>query len=111
MKALIIFLVLLSAIACSREVRVSEEDLGTGVFYIDGCYRPFTGKCIVTFAQGKNIAARLNYKHGYLDGEALLLYPSGKVKQKGSFSQGEFSGTWQFWDVNGKKTGEYTYSK
>jgi antitoxin component YwqK of YwqJK toxin-antitoxin module len=110
MKGLILILIVLSA-ACSREIRVSEEDLGTGMFYLDGYYRPFTGKCIVTFAHGKNVAAKLNYRHGYLDGEAIWLYPSGKIKEKGFFSQGEFSGTWQFWDATGKKTGEYTYTR
>ncbi len=72
---------------------------------------PFTGKCMVTFAGGKNVAAELSYRHGYLDGEATLLYANGKVKQKGFFSRGELCGTWQFWDATGKKTGEYTFSR
>lgn len=108
MKGLIAIL-LLTTFACSNKVVISEAEISPDVYYMDGSYGPFTGKCSVVARKGSQVLEEFTYKEGRLHGEAKIWYNNGKMKRKGLFQNGKLSGKWEYWDQNGNMLCETTY--
>jgi len=108
MKGLIVIL-LLSAFACSHKVVITEEEIMPDIFYVDGNYGPFTGKCTVVAMYNEQVLEEFNYKNGRLHGQAKTWYKNGKIKRRGSFQDGKLSGKWEYWDENGKMLTQTNY--
>ena len=53
-------------------------DQTTGIAYVQGEQKPFTGTVEVKFDNGK-VQGLLEVKNGLLDGTGVTYYPSGKV--------------------------------
>jgi antitoxin component YwqK of YwqJK toxin-antitoxin module len=104
-----IALILLSTFACSSKVVITEEQISPDIFYMDGSYGPFTGKCSVVAHKGGLVLEEFTYKEGRLHGEAQIWYNNGKMKRRGLFQNGKLSGKWESWDQNGKFLCEKTY--
>lgn len=102
MKGLIAIL-LFTVFACSDKVVITEAEISPDLFYVDGCFGPFTGKCSVVARQGSHVLEEFTYKQGRLDGEAQIWYGNGKIKKRGSFQNGRLSGKWDYWDQNGNR--------
>ncbi|MBI3511371.1 MAG: hypothetical protein HY064_11960 [Bacteroidetes bacterium] len=56
------------------------------------------GKITLQTDSGKMVVAT---KNGVKDGNAVLYFPDGKVKQKGMFLEGKVAGAWVTYDENG----------
>ena len=108
MKGLIAIL-LLTTFACANKVIITEEEINPDIFYVDGSYSPFTGKCSVVASEGSQVLEEFTYKEGRLNGETQIWYRSGKMKRRGSFDNGKLSGKWEYWDQNGNMLYEATY--
>lgn len=108
MKGLIAIL-LLTACACSGKVIITEKEISPDIFYVDGSYGPFTGKCSVVAHKGSQVLEEFTYKEGRLHGETQIWYSNGRMKRRGSFVNGKLSGKWECWDQNGNKLCESTY--
>jgi antitoxin component YwqK of YwqJK toxin-antitoxin module len=108
MKGLI-GLLLITTFACSGKIIVNEAEISPDVFYVDGHYGPFTGKCSVVARTGSQVLEEFTYTKGRLNGEALIWYSNGKMKRKGSFSNGKLSGKWEYWDQNSNLLSETIY--
>jgi antitoxin component YwqK of YwqJK toxin-antitoxin module len=108
MKGLIVIL-LLTTFACSHKVVVTEAEIMPDIFYVDGSYGPFTGKCSVIARQGSPVLEEFTYRDGRLHGEAQIWYSSGKIKRRGSFQNGKLSGKWEYWDEDGNVLCETLY--
>jgi antitoxin component YwqK of YwqJK toxin-antitoxin module len=108
MKGLIVIL-LLTTIACSSKVVITEEQISPDIFYVDGSYGPFTGKCSVVARAGSPVLEEFTYKEGRLHGVAQIWYSNGTMKRRGSFQNGKLSGKWKYWDPKGNMICETTY--
>jgi antitoxin component YwqK of YwqJK toxin-antitoxin module len=108
MKGLIAIL-LLTTFACSNKVVITESEISPDIFYMDGSYGPFTGKCSVVARKGSQVLEEFTYKEGRLHGKAQIWYSNGKMKRKGSFQNGKLSGKWEYWDQKGNMLCETTY--
>lgn len=108
MKVLIAIL-LLTTFACSNKIIITEEEINPDIFYMDGSYGPYTGKCSVVARKGGLVLEEFTYKEGRLHGKAQIWYCNGKMKRKGSFQNGKLSGKWEYWDQKGNKLCETTY--
>ncbi len=110
MKGLIVIL-LLTTFACSNKVVITEEEIVPDIFYVDGSYGPFTGKCSVTASEGQSGTRRVYLQEGRLHGEAQIWYSNGKIKRRGSFQNGKLSGKWEYWDKDGNVLCETIYKE
>jgi antitoxin component YwqK of YwqJK toxin-antitoxin module len=108
MKGLFAILIL-TTFACSGKVIITEAEINPDLFYTDGSYGPFTGKCSVIARKGSPVLEEFTYKEGRLNGEAKIWYSNGKLKRRGSFEDGKLSGKWEYWDQNGKMLCETIY--
>jgi antitoxin component YwqK of YwqJK toxin-antitoxin module len=108
MKGLIAIL-LLTTFACSGNVEITETEMRPDIFYRDGCYGPYTGKCSVVARKGSQVLEEFTYKEGRLHGDARVYYSNGNLKRRGSFQNGKLSGKWTYWDVNGVMICETTF--
>ena len=108
MKGLIAIL-LLTTFACSNKVVITEAEISPDIFYVDGSYGPFTGKCSVVARKGSQVLEEFTYKGGRLHGKAQIWYSNGKMKRKGSYQDGKLSGKWEYWDQYGNMLCETTY--
>jgi antitoxin component YwqK of YwqJK toxin-antitoxin module len=108
MKGLIAIL-LLTTFACSSKVVITEAEISPDIFYVDGSYGPFTGKCSVVSLNDRKVLEEFTYKEGRLHGEAQVWYSNGKMKRRGLFRDGKLSGKWEYWDRNGNSLCEITY--
>jgi antitoxin component YwqK of YwqJK toxin-antitoxin module len=104
-----IALLLFTTFACTGKVVITEAEINPDLFYVDGSYGPFTGKCSVVARKGGLVLEEFTYKDGRLHGEAQVWYSNGKMKRRGSFQNGKLSGKWEFWDQNGNRLCETTY--
>jgi antitoxin component YwqK of YwqJK toxin-antitoxin module len=105
----LIAILLLTTFACSNKVVITEAEISPDIFYMDGSYGPFTGKCSVVARRGSHVLEEFTYKEGRLHGEAQIWYSNGKMKRKGSFQNGKLSGKWEYWDQKGIMLCETTY--
>ena len=96
-------------IACSDRVTISEEDITPDIFYVEGSYKPFTGKCLVTYKDTCQVKHEFNYKKGILQGEMKSFYKNGQLKCLVHYNQGRISGKSEFWDEKGNLTLEANY--
>jgi antitoxin component YwqK of YwqJK toxin-antitoxin module len=108
MKGFIVIL-LLTSFACSNKVIITEAEIMPDIFYVDGSYGPFTGKCSVIAREGSPVLEEFTYRKGRLHGEAQIWYSNGKIKRRGSFQDGKLSGKWEFWDPDGNVLCETIY--
>ena len=104
-----LFIILLTSFACTGKVCITEDDITPDIFYAEGSFSPFTGKCNVIGSNSKVLLEQFSYKNGLLHGKALAWYKNGQLKRKGSYSNGKLSGPWEFWDEKGNKTLEANY--
>jgi antitoxin component YwqK of YwqJK toxin-antitoxin module len=104
-----IAILLLTTFACSGKVVITEEQISPDIFYVDGSYGPFTGKCSVVSETGSLVLEEFTYKEGLLQGEAQIWYSNGKMKRRGSFQNGKLSGKWEYWDQKGNMLCETIY--
>jgi uncharacterized protein len=102
MKWFLFVLTILIA-SCSSKVTVTEDEIGSDVFYCKGSYRPYTGKCTVLFNNSTAVKEEFTFKNGILNGKAITWYKNGKIRQQGCYQDGLISGNWEFWDSNGNK--------
>jgi len=109
MKCIVPILIILF-VSCTRKIIITESGIKPDIFYKDGDYKPFTGKCIVAFSDTSLVMEEFTYKHGRLHGEAVSWYKNGKMRRKGYYEQGMISGKWEFWDASGNKIREAAYS-
>ncbi len=106
----LLFLILpLFLVACIRNMVVSEEDIGTEIFYSGNSYKPYSGKCTVLYRNSDRIKSEYTLRHGLLNGEATTWYSNGQLKRKGFYKDGQLSGHWLFWDEQGRKIMEAHY--
>jgi antitoxin component YwqK of YwqJK toxin-antitoxin module len=108
MKGLIAIL-FLTTFACSGKVIVTEAEITPDIFYVDGSYGPFTGKCSVIARKGSQVLEEFTYREGRLNGEAQVWYGNGQMKRRGSFHDGKLTGKWEYWDENGTMVCESSY--
>lgn len=104
-----IFIGLVLLISCSKEAIITEDDLRHDLFYKSDDIHPFTGTCKVLFANTEVIKEKFHFKEGKLDGLAEAYFPSGKLRWKGLYKNGNTFGKWEYWDTNGNKTIEVFY--
>jgi antitoxin component YwqK of YwqJK toxin-antitoxin module len=100
---------LLTTFACSGKVVVTEAEIHPDIFYAEGSYGPFTGKCSVTARKGSPVLEEFTYKKGRLNGEAKIWYGNGTIKRRGSFEDGKLTGKWEYWDQDGNLLCETFY--
>ena len=108
MKGYLFILVILVA-ACNSKITVTEEEIGSDIFYVEGSYKPFSGKCIVLYHADDQVKEQFTFKKGRLHGETLAWHRNGQPRWKGSYSKGQISGKWEFYDEKGKKNIEAHY--
>jgi antitoxin component YwqK of YwqJK toxin-antitoxin module len=108
MKLFLLFL-LLFFVACSRNMVVSEDDIGTEILYSENSYKPYSGKCTVLYKDSDRIKSEYTIRNGILNGEATTWYSNGRLKRKGFYKDGQMSGSWLFWDEQGRKIMEAHY--
>jgi len=96
-------------VSCTRKVIITEAGLKPDIFYKEGDYRPFTGKCLVLFSDKSLVKDEFTYRHGRLHGVAISWYRNGRIRRKGYYEQGMISGNWEFWDASGNKIMEAAY--
>ncbi len=106
-----IYILMLLTVACSGKVTVSEDEIGAEVFYVKDSYKPFTGKCIVVFANTNLVKEEFTFKNGVLHGEALTWFKNGQLRRKGSYNKGQISGKWEFYNEQGQKIIEAHYEQ
>jgi antitoxin component YwqK of YwqJK toxin-antitoxin module len=98
------FILLLASFACTGKVTITEEEIRPDIFYAEGSYKPFTGKCMVVENDSGPVLEEFTYKSGRLHGKAFIWYRNGQLKCKGSYRDGKLCGVWEFWDRAGNKT-------
>jgi antitoxin component YwqK of YwqJK toxin-antitoxin module len=104
-----VWILVVLATACSGKIIITETEIKPDVFYHGLSPRPYTGKCIVVFSDTRLVKEEFTYKRGILQGKATAWYKNGHLRRRGSYHQGQISGTWEFWDEQGHKTMEATY--
>jgi antitoxin component YwqK of YwqJK toxin-antitoxin module len=105
---LIIFLLFL-AIACSKQVTITEDQMADDTFYQKDKIEPYTGKCRVVFKGSEKIKEEMYFRNGILNGIWISYYKSGKIERKGEFIDGKFHGKWESWSESGQKLYEVNY--
>jgi antitoxin component YwqK of YwqJK toxin-antitoxin module len=103
------YIILLLSVACTGNITVSEDDIGADVFYEEGSYKPYTGKCTVLYNRTDIVKEQFTFRNGLLQGEALAWYKNGQLRRKGYYCKGQISGKWIFWDELGHKLIEANY--
>jgi antitoxin component YwqK of YwqJK toxin-antitoxin module len=105
------YLLMMLAIACKGKVTVTEDEIGADVFYSQGSYKPYSGKCVVVFNNTTVVKEQFTFRNGKLHGESLAWYKNGQMRRKGYYYKGQISGKWEFWNEAGNKTTEAHYKK
>ena len=59
---------------------------------------------------GGELASRLAYASGKLEGAAERRFPDGQVEWRGDYSAGRRTGAWSFYHPGGRKASEGTYA-
>jgi antitoxin component YwqK of YwqJK toxin-antitoxin module len=109
MKWHIIILVLF-ALGCSHKpVVYTEEQIAGDIIYIHNSYKPFSGTCVVYFANTGKVKEEFTVKRGRLNGKAQIWYRNGNLCRKGSYIKGHISGKWMFYDREGRMMTEATF--
>ncbi len=106
---LILSILLLGLCSCSKEIIITESEIGDDLLYIKNDISPYSGKCKVVYTNSEITKEILNFSKGRLDGEAYYYYQNGKLKWRGNYKDGFISGTWEFWNENGEKVYEVDY--
>ena len=65
--------------SCSKEIIITEADIGEDLLYVKNDISPYTGKCKVVYSDSKTIKEILTFSKGRLDGEATYYYQNGKL--------------------------------
>jgi len=103
------FIILLASFSCTGKVTITEEEIIPDIFYTQGSYKPFTGKCMVVGNDSGPVLEQFTYKNGRLHGNVCIWYGNGRLKSKGSYKDGKLCGVWEFWDKDGNKTLEASF--
>jgi antitoxin component YwqK of YwqJK toxin-antitoxin module len=104
-----LYILIFVAVACNSKATITEDEIGSDIFYAKGSYRPYTGKCIVVFNNTSLVKEKFTFKNGVLQGEAMAWYINGQIRRRGHYNRGQISGKWEFWDENGNLTMEANY--
>ena len=81
--------------------------------YLVGKYlnNELNGKIKCCYKSNENIIYELSMKDGDRHGECIFYYPSGKIKEKAFYSEGEYDGTRTEWNEDGNLIMELNYQK
>jgi antitoxin component YwqK of YwqJK toxin-antitoxin module len=113
MKLLIYCVLALAALSfsCSgRKVVLGENEIPEDVFYLPDEIKPYTGKCLVYYANTEKIKDEMCFKKGLLHGKWISYYKNGSVKCTGYYEHGNLDGKWKGYDENGKMIYEVEYT-
>jgi antitoxin component YwqK of YwqJK toxin-antitoxin module len=105
------YILLVAAVACKGKVTITEDEIGSAVFYVHNSYKPFSGECTIFFRNTSLVKEQFTFKNGVLHGEALAWYKNGQMHRRGYYNKGQISGKWEFWDENGRKAIEAYYKE
>lgn len=96
--------IILGLNACSQpRVVITDEEIPEEVFYLPDQVKPFSGQCVIYFANSEVIKEEMNYKNGLLHGEMISYYRNGNTRRQGHFLDGKMDGKWDSWYQNGTK--------
>jgi antitoxin component YwqK of YwqJK toxin-antitoxin module len=104
---IIILLVVLSS--CVRVITITEAEIKQDVFYTTHGKQPFTGKCHIVYSDTALVKEEFTYRKGLLHGEAIAWYKNGNMRRRGRYMNGQISGKWEFWDMQGHKSTEANF--
>jgi antitoxin component YwqK of YwqJK toxin-antitoxin module len=104
-----LYILFFVSFACSGKVSITEDEIMPDVYYAEGSFKPYTGKCNVLSRDSRVVLEQFTYKKGLLHGKAFAWYKNGQLKRKGSYLDGKLSGAWEFWDDKGHKTMEASF--
>jgi antitoxin component YwqK of YwqJK toxin-antitoxin module len=88
---------------------VTEDAISSDILYARESYKPYTGKCTVYYYASSQVKSEYTFRDGVLNGPALTWHMNGKLKKKGCYHNGQLSGTWVFYDEQGRKMMEANY--
>lgn len=75
-----------------RAYHYETRELTRDMNYVDGVLHGKQMQCITSNVGNYTIFS--NYKKGKLDGEYKEVFPDGKIRQKGTYKNGQKTGTW-----------------
>ncbi len=94
-----------------EEVETTEKsklEKKNGIYYKKNAKKPFTGKLVVNYKNGKKYI-EANFKNGLLNGKELSLYENGKKASEWNHKDGKQHGRCIYLDENGKITSEKNF--
>lgn len=111
-KIAIATFILLTLVGCGKEIDISQKQVRKGIVYTVNEDKPFSGKVVGKFENGKDKLVE-KFKDGKYDGEQLYYYDNGQIKEKISYQAGNPVGTYNEYHKNGEVayTGKFTDGK
>ncbi len=100
-KLAITVFVLLTLAGCGKEIDISQKQVRNGIVYTVNEDRPFTGKVIGKYSNGKEKIME-NFRDGKFDGEQVYYYDNGQIKEKINYKLGEAVGVYNSYHKNGE---------
>lgn len=102
-KILIIFSLFILMISCNigkRNVDASKKEEKDGIVYITNEKKPFTGKIIAKYEDGK-LKTEENFKDGKYEGISKEYFSNGQLAFEGTFKNGKLNGEVKTYFENG----------
>lgn len=111
-KILISSIILLTLMGCGKEIDISEKQVRNGIVYTVNEEKPFTGKVVGKYNNGKEKLIE-KFKDGKFDGEQIYYYDNGQIEEKITYKLGEAIGTYYSYHKNGEVayTGNFVAGK
>lgn len=98
--------------SCScHEVFISEKDLQNDIFYYNNEFQPFSGVCVTTYQEIKQVKTKRTYKDGIMNGLTRMFYANGQLNKQGNYKNGKFHGKWEGWYEDGTKSFEINHAE
>ena len=92
---LLVILMSIAVVSCTRKIEERNTVERDGLLYELGAEHPFSGTVIGRGREGYRREAcdyKKEYTNGLLDGEAVYLYPNGKLESKVPYKKGVING-------------------
>jgi len=102
MRNVIAIICLLLPLLGASQIDANKLEQRDGLFYETGKSKPFTGKALTYFDNGKKQLST-EYKDGQIKGKLEGWYPSGAKLAEGELINGQKAGVWIAWYENGQK--------
>lgn len=111
-KFLVSSIILLALMGCGKEIDISEKQVRNGIVYTVNEEKPFTGKVVGKYSNGKDKIIE-KFKNGKFDGEQIYYYDNGQIEEKITYKLGEAIGTYYSYHRNGEVayTGNFVAGK